>query len=144
MTRINVVPPAELCDQQLIAEWRELTRIPNGIVAGKYVIDLEQIPKQYTVRTEDNPAGGKGHMKFFFNKLKFLYHRYEAIRDELAQRGMPRRSMWPGDEISPKEFYFALRGLWHDYEPTLEAMALNRKRIAEKFPKKPRYARERL
>jgi len=138
MTRINVVPPAEICDQQLIAEWRELTRIPNGIVAGKYIIDLEQIPAQYTVRTEDNPDGGKGHMKFFFNKLKFLYRRYEAIRDELAQRGMPRRSMWPVD------YYFVILDLWNDYEPTPEAMALNRKRIAEKFPKKPRYAGEAL
>ena len=142
MTRINVVPPAELCDQQLIAEWRELTRIPNGIVAGKYVIDLEQIPKQYTVRTEDNPDGGKGHMKFFFNKLKFLYRRYEAIRDELAQRGMPRRSMWPVGEFMVWPTIDNI--LWNDYEPTPEAMTLNRKRIAEKFPKKPRYARERL
>lgn len=141
MTRINVVPPAEICDQQLIAEWRELTRIPNGIVAGKYVIDLEAIPAQYTVRTEDNPDGGKGHMKFFFNKLKFLYQRYEAIRDELAQRGMPRRSMWPESAIWN---CFSLLGIWNDYQPTPEALALNRKRIAEKFPKKPRYAKEPL
>ena len=138
MTRINVVPPAEICDQQLIAEWRELTRIPNGIVAGKYVIDLEAIPAQYTVRTEDNPDGGKGHMKFFFNKLKYLYRRYKAIRDELAQRGMPRRSMWPED------FDFSMIGLWGEYEPTREAMNLNRKRIAEMFPKNARYAKERL
>ncbi|HGJ5874346.1 MAG TPA: pyrimidine dimer DNA glycosylase/endonuclease V [Arsenophonus apicola] len=29
MTRINVIPPNELCDQHLLAEHRELTRIPN-------------------------------------------------------------------------------------------------------------------
>jgi len=139
MTRINVVPPAEICDQQLIAEWRELTRIPNGIVSGKYVVDLKVIPKQYTVRLNSNPDGGKGHMKFFFDKLKYLYRRYEAIRDELAQRGMPRRSMWPMYAIA-----FTRSDLWNDYEPTQEAMALNRKRIAEKFPKKPRYAKEML
>ena len=138
MTRINVVPPAEICDQQLIAEWCELTRIPNGIVAGKYAIDLSQIPKQYTVRTSDNPDGGKGHMKFFFNKLKYLFERYESIRDELAQRGYERRSMWPVD------FDFSAIGLWGDYVPTSEAKKLNRKRIAEMFPAKARYAGERL
>ena len=138
MTRINVVPPAEICDQQLIAEWRELTRIPNGIVAGKYVIDLSIIPQQYTVRTSDNPDGGKGHMKFFFNKLKYLFERYEAIRHELAQRGFERRSMWP------VEFNFESLGLWGEYSPTPEAMSLNRKRIAEMFPAKARYAGERL
>lgn len=140
MTRINIVPPAEICDQQLIAEWRELTRIPNGIVAGKYIVDLKQIPERYTVRTEDNPDGGKGHMKFFFNKLKFLHRRYQAIMDELAQRGMPRRSMWPVDSLN----IWSLQGLWGDYEPTPEAIALNRKRITEKFPKKARYAGEYL
>ena len=133
MTRINLVPPAELCDQHLIAEWRELTRIPNGIVAGKYVVNLKEIPKQYTVRTEDNPDGGKGHMKFFFNKLKFLYKRYSRIRYELLRRGMPVRSMWPYG------FAFQFQELWNDYEPTPEAIALNRKRIAERFPKKARY-----
>ena len=138
MTRINLVDPAELCDQHLIAEWRELTRIPNGIASGKFVIDLAVIPKQYMVRTFDNPAGGKGHVKFFFNKLGYLKTRYEAIREELAQRGMPQKSMWPVD------FDFKALGLWRDYDPPPEATMLNRKRIAEMMPNKARYAGERL
>ena len=36
MTRINLVPPEELCDQHLLAEHRELTRIPNAVAKGKY------------------------------------------------------------------------------------------------------------
>ena len=36
MTRINLVPPAELCDQHLLAEHRELTRIPNAVARGHY------------------------------------------------------------------------------------------------------------
>lgn len=138
MTRINVVPPSELCDQHLIAEWRELTRIPNGIAFGKFVIDLTVIPKQYTVRTSDNPVGGRGHMKFFFDKLEYLYTRYEALRAELNQRGMPQKSMWPVG------FDFKALGLWNDYDPPSEALALNRKRIAEMLPSKARYAGERL
>ena len=31
MTRINLIPPKELCDQHLLAEFRELTRIPNAV-----------------------------------------------------------------------------------------------------------------
>jgi len=143
MTRINLVPPAELCDQHLIAEWRELTRIPNGIVSGKYKVDLKEIPKQYTVRTNDNPAGGKGHMKFFFDKLYFLFKRYEAIRAELEQRGMPRKSMWPDtDAYASHRLLWGI--LWSDYKPTPQAIMLNRKRIRETFPNKPRYAKERL
>jgi len=36
MTRINLVPPQELCDQHLLAEHRELTRIPNAVARGRY------------------------------------------------------------------------------------------------------------
>lgn len=141
MTRINLVPPPELCNQHLFAEWRELTRIPNGIVSGKYVVDLDKIPSQYTVRTKDNPAGGKGHMKFFFNKLKFLYERYGSIRDELAHREMPQISMWPDGAFM---FWPTIDNeLWNDYEPPPEAIALSRKRIAEMMPKRPRFGKKR-
>lgn len=140
MTRINLVPPQELCDQHLLAEWRELTRIPNGIVSGKYVVNLAEIPEHYTVRTEDNPAGGRGHVKFFFNKLKFLHQRYNAIRQELARRRLPRQNFWPVYQFP----YFHRHLLWQDYQPTPEAIALNRKRIAERMPKQPRYAGERI
>jgi len=36
MTRINLVPPEELCDQHLLAELRELPRIPNAVLKGRY------------------------------------------------------------------------------------------------------------
>ena len=35
MVIVNVVPVHELCDQHLLAEHRELTRIPNGLLSGK-------------------------------------------------------------------------------------------------------------
>ena len=143
MTRINLTPPAELCDQHLLAEWRELTRIPNGIMAGKYKVDLSKIPEKYTVRTEDNPGGGKGHMTFFFDKLMFLYKRYKSIQEELTERGMAQANWWPSDSgiMSPN---FCFKNIWNDYQPTTEAIKLNRKRLAERMPKKPRYAKEPL
>ena len=45
MTRINLVPPEELCDQHLLAEHRELTRIPNAVAKGKY--HLKGQPAEY-------------------------------------------------------------------------------------------------
>ena len=45
MTRINLVPPAELCDQHLLAEHRELTRIPNAVAKGKF--SLKGQPSDY-------------------------------------------------------------------------------------------------
>ena len=66
MTRINLVPPTELCDQHLLAEHRELTRIPNAVAKGKF--SLKGQPEDYKL--------GEGHVRFFFNKLAFLKQRY--------------------------------------------------------------------
>lgn len=49
MTRINLVPPAELCDQHLLAEHRELTRIPNAVLKGKFSLDGQ--PNEYKLGT---------------------------------------------------------------------------------------------
>ena len=69
MTRINLVPPAELCDQHLLAEHRELTRIPNAVAKGKF--SLKGQPEDYKL--------GEGHVRFFFNKLAFLKQRYDLL-----------------------------------------------------------------
>ena len=43
MTRINVaIPPAELTNKHLLAEHREIKRIPNCVSRGKY--NLKNIP----------------------------------------------------------------------------------------------------
>lgn len=136
MTRINLVPPSELCDQHLLSEWRELTRIPNR-VARNPKINLDTLPTAYTVRTNANPKGGEGHCRFFYNKLLFLRDRYQALLEELAERELPQEDRWP----------FKLPGfpqLWQGYEPTPEAIELNRQRIKEQMPAKPRYCREYL
>ena len=124
MTRINVVPPEELCDQHLLAEWRELTRIPNGVASGKF--KLTNIPDEYVL--------GTGHVKFFLNKLYFLLKRYIDIMIELENRDMPQRSYWTNQVIPYPE-------LWGDYEPTEEALRINRERIKERMPKNPRFSK---
>ena len=78
MTRINVgVPPAELINQHLIAEHREIKRIPNCIAKGKY--NMESIPDKFKL--------GTGHVKFFYNKLLYLKNRYTSLYNECIKRG---------------------------------------------------------
>ena len=76
MTRINLVPVEELSDQHLLAEHREIKRIPNMILKGKY--NLDNIPKKFTL--------GKGHVKFFYNKLSWLHDRYYELHLECLYR----------------------------------------------------------
>lgn len=122
MTRINLVPPAELCDQHLLAEHRELTRIPNAVARGRF--SLAGQPQDYRL--------GEGHVRFFFDKLGFLKKRYEALHHECLRRGFKVTSIWP--QVLPDD-----ETLWRDYVPSAQALALNRARIAERMPATPRY-----
>ena len=134
MTRINVVPPTELCDQHLLAEHRELTRIPHMIYKGR--VKTTAIPSKYTVQTADNPKGGEGHVRFFYDKLKYLFERYVEINHECSCRGFNVTDIWSEEE----ERHFRGTNLWNDYEPTEEAIFLNRKRILERMPNDARWA----
>jgi len=110
MTRINVVPVAELCDKHLLAEYRELPRV------FKLARECNEAPAQYTL--------GTGHVKFFFNKLSFLTERHKSIVKELTTRGFSIR--YPEAPVS------RLRQLYGSYTPTKEALAINRARIEER------------
>ncbi|WP_077926138.1 pyrimidine dimer DNA glycosylase/endonuclease V [Wohlfahrtiimonas larvae] len=123
MTRINVISPAELCDQHLLAEHRELTRIPNDIVKRKGNVVLSR---------ETAYLLGAGHVTFFRNKLKFLKDRYELLHQECLDRGFKVIYKWP-DEAS--EYV----DLWQDYVVTQADILLNQKRIHERMPENPRF-----
>jgi hypothetical protein len=73
MTRINAgVHPSELPDKLLLAEHREITRIPNSSFKNTY----------------DGPFTlGKGHVLFFRNKMGYLKNRYLMIYEECIKRG---------------------------------------------------------
>lgn len=78
MTRINAgVDPKELNTKMLIAEHREIKRIPNVIKSGKAIIN--NIPFEFTL--------GIGHVKFFYNKVLYLQKRYFYIYEECIRRG---------------------------------------------------------
>lgn len=77
MTRINVgIPPKQLTRQHLLAEHREMKRIPNVVSKGKY--NLKGQPKQFKL--------GTGHVKFFYDKLGYLKQRYEEVYHECCER----------------------------------------------------------
>jgi len=81
MTRINLIEPKELTNKHLMAEYRELPRIFTAVKVliekGVNVDDVE-ISNQYVL--------GKGHVKFFYNKIDWLLIRYEKITKELLSR----------------------------------------------------------
>jgi len=116
MTRINIsVPPKELSTKHLIAEHRELKRIPNAIRNGKAVVN--NIPDKFTL--------GKGHVKFFYNKLLFLKKRYEELYQECINRGFKVTyygNAW--DDIPVN--------LMNDYIPTSDDDLIIRARIKER------------
>lgn len=126
MTRINVVPVTELCDQHLLAEHRELVRIPNGLQSGKLKFEYLDRPDQYVL--------GEGHVKFFTNKLRFLYNRYQELDDECIKRGFNTTYMWPEHFMNNTTLRY-----WDDYRPTKWALRLNRDRIEERMPRNARH-----
>lgn len=133
MTRINLVPPAELHTKHLHAEWRELPRIfgcvAEAIARGERPDDPRN-PRFYVL--------GTGHMRFFYPRLLFLARRHGLLTAELVARGYnltPRDPLMsllsPLPAITPGSIP---RIWWGDYEPTPPALALNRERIALRMP----------
>ena len=84
MTRINSgVEPWELCDQHLVAEYKEITRVQtllcNKLKSQTPQEILSEIPKTFTL--------GTGHVKFFLDKQYYLYVRFHNLKAEMVRRG---------------------------------------------------------
>ena len=119
MTRINVgIPPAELTNQHLIAEHREIKRIPNCIAKGKY--NMDGIPDKFKL--------GTGHVKFFYNKLLYLKFRYTELYIECIKRGFNVQNYIGAWNNVPEE-------LMNDYKPTSTDRLIVQERINEKLNK---------
>tara|TARA_R110002020_G_scaffold263792_2_gene478516 strand:- start:772 stop:1125 length:354 start_codon:yes stop_codon:yes gene_type:complete len=116
MTRINVgIPPAELSGKHLIAEHREIKRIPNCIAKGKY--NMDNIPNKFKL--------GTGHVKFFYNKLKYLRNRYKSIYKECLKRGYKVQNYIGAWDDIPDV-------LMGDYTPTKHDIEIIKQRIKER------------
>ena len=68
MTRINLVPPEELSDQHLVAEYREIfmvgSSLQRSLGSPNWEKTKKSIPKQFTLN--------KGHVKFFLRQGKIF------------------------------------------------------------------------
>ena len=116
MTRINVgIPPADLVNQHLIAEHREIKRIPNCIAKGKY--NMEGIPDKFKL--------GIGHVKFFYNKLLYLKNRYISLHNECIKRGFNVQNYIDAWDNIPQE-------LMNDYKATYKDRLIIQERIYER------------
>jgi len=143
MTRINLVPPEELTDQHLFAEFREIKMIPKSLARSYAAALRNNDGSEYKARIavlDKVPAEfclGKGHVSFFYNKGVYLIQRYALIRRELDKRGVryskdsafdPELMMWEHP--------------WHGFYTPREAdLKLVRARIAERIAFRPGWYR---
>lgn len=122
MTRINVVPVEELSRQHLIAEYREITRLPGNLKAAlnrkTKPFSFSEIPSDYVL--------GPGHVKFFFDKMEFLQQRFEKLVAEMLKRG------YNPSYLDSTIFKDCLPEFYNNYTPTEKALEINRQRIKER------------
>lgn len=126
MTRINCgVLPQDLSRQHLLAEHREIVRIPNVIANGK--AKIENIPSTFRL--------GKGHVKFFYDKIGYLRRRYEDIHKECLARGFDVQNYISAfNRITDKK-------LLNDYEPSINDIEIVYERLVEREPDNRLYAK---
>lgn len=117
MTRINLVPVHTLTDQHLIAEYRELPRV--FALARRDA----NIPKNFVL--------GKGHVTFFYDKLKFLERRLRLLIEECQRRGFKISNIEIDFKCDPT--------LYNDYIPRVKDVKLSKERIREKLAAKPNW-----
>ena len=120
MTRINCgIEPSELVNKHLLAEHRELVRIPNCVNKGRF--NLKNQPKSFTL--------GTGHVSFFYTRLLYLKKRYEQLYSECIKRGFNVQYYGNTWDNSPVE-------LMNDYTPTDYDRQIIRDRISERLNSK--------
>lgn len=124
MTRINCVPPPELVDRHLLAEYRELPRIftlvEKRVGSGQDASEVARLaPVSYRM--------GEGHVSFFFDKLGFLRRRHGELVEEMLSRGWsPLIDCSGRAEALPEE-------LQKDWLADEAALGVNRDRIRERL-----------
>ena len=117
MTRINAgILPEDLTSKHLIAEHREIKRIPNCVGKGKY--NMDNIPDKFKL--------GTGHVKFFYNKLLYLKNRYRSLYEECIRRGFSVQNYINAWDNVPED-------LMNDYVPTNRDRKIIKERIKHKL-----------
>lgn len=132
MTRINLVPPSELYDQHLMAEYREILMVPASLartLRSRKGLHLDQYPREFTLN--------KGHVSFFYNKGRYLDLRYALLIEELQRRGFRLDQ----GRVFPKAIFIE-NDLYGDWEPEQVDLTLIRERIVQKLALRPGWYRK--
>lgn len=121
MVRVNIIEPWRLADQHLVAEYLEIMMLASYARSSPRTDD---VPESYRL--------GKGHIKFFKNKLGYLKKRHELIKLEMEKRGfVARKNLDIGRN----------KKLFGDWKPNERDFSLIKSRIIEKISKKPEWYR---
>lgn len=135
MTRVNLVPPQELYDQHLMAEYREIPMVNASLVrslnAAKGNPSRLKIPPRFTLNS--------GHVSFFYNKGKWLKNRLDIVYEELIRRRF-------NVDISQRQidwWMFERNGLWETtWAPEHHDIEVSRERINLRVSQKPNWYRK--
>lgn len=120
MTRINLgIDPRNLTDEHLLAEHREIKRIPSCYVKAKASGSINRIPEKFCL--------GRGHVLFFINKPYITLPRYQNLLSECKRRGFNVQDYSTNWDIYPNILPLEL------YQPTEEDKAIIIHRITEKI-----------
>lgn len=126
MTRINCVPVECLSPKHKLAEYKEITRPFNKVIArlekGEPVPIVKGI--QYTL--------GTGHETFFFNKLKYLMDRYEKLLYSLLEDGINIDEAKFRQISNELESKLVDTPYWNDWTPTPQDMYVNMARLCHR------------
>jgi hypothetical protein len=117
MTRINSgIEVKELTDEHLLAEHREIKRLPFALGVAIKSGSIQKIPTKFTL--------GFGHVRFFLDKLDYIHHRYLELNQECERRGFT--VTWFGENFN---LPVPLLKYYGKYTPGEEDRKLVRERI---------------
>lgn len=126
MTRINCVPVEVLSDKHILAEYKEITRPFNKVLARieKGTMNDVDIPEHYRL--------GTGHETFFFDKLEYLFIRYQDLCEALLSRGVNIDLEKFDDICTNLQSDLAHTEYWNYWQPRPEDMYLNMARLVKR------------
>jgi len=119
MTRVNSAIPVKcLTDEMLLAEHREIKRLPSVLSKAIKCNSINKVPNKFCL--------GAGHVKFFLNKMLFIFNRYNVIKNECILRKF-NITDYSSNFLNIDDQYM------NDYIPTNDEYNLLKERITERI-----------
>ena len=129
MTRINLIPPRYLADQNLVAEHKEILQLCGSYRKSKHSkngINFKKLPRRFTLN--------KGHVKFFYDKFAYLHKRFIYIQNEMRRRRIRTNISMDCNE-------FQGDGVYKDWEPNENDIEIICGRIEDRIRENPDWYR---